>query len=353
MSNEDRDRRTIEPTPHRIAEFRKRGEVARSPNLGAAVTSVAGALTAVAMFGTARGSVVEFFRSTLGSLDQGLTPALAGQSAVVFVGACLPAAGGALAGYLASTALQIGAPPSLAPFKFEPQRAFQLSGLKQLFDLRESAWRVLKSVLKLALVGAFAWGGLSSDLDAISVSGNLSADGILEFVAHSIGRLVASAGIALVVLGIADFVVSKRRLMARMRMTPEELKREMKDQEGDPDIKRRRRARMRELARRRIAVEVPKADVIVLNPTHYAVAIRYRSEEGGAPRVVAKGKDAVAAKIREIARANDIPMLRKPSLARLLYKTVREGAEIPPNLYRAVAEVLAYIYRLRKGRTAS
>jgi flagellar biosynthetic protein FlhB len=348
MNAPDRDRRTIDPTPQRIAEFRKRGETARSQDLGAATTSVAGAVVGLSFYASSQAQIVDYFRSILGSLDRSIEPTLAFESASVLLGACLPVTAGALAGYLASTTLQIGAPPVFGKIEVKFERIVQLGGLKQMLDFRDAAWRVLKALLKLTVVGLAAFTALSSDIDAIGGSMHLTAASIAEQLAGSIERLVFSAGIALVVLGVFDLVIAKRRLLERMRMTPEELKKEMKDQEGDPEIRRRRKQRMRELARRRIAVEVPKADVVILNPTHYAVAVRYRAEEGGAPRVVAKGKDAIAARIRELAREHGIPMLRKPSLARLLFKTVREGSEIPPNLYRAVAEVLAYIYRATK-----
>ena len=124
----------------------------------------------------------------------------------------------------------------------------------------------------------------------------------------------------------------------------------MRESEGDPMLKARRRRRMRELAKRRVIAETRKADVILVNPTHYAVALRYRAADGGAPRVVAKGTDELAARIREAARAAGVPVISRPPLARALWKLVPEGQEIPSQLYHAVAEVLAYIYRLRDRR---
>jgi len=130
-------------------------------------------------------------------------------------------------------------------------------------------------------------------------------------------------------------------------MTPTEMKQENREQEGDPLVRRRRRQRMREHARRRLKVAVAGADMVLVNPTEYAVAIRYRSDEGGAPRVVAKGRGTAAEQIRTLARQAGVPILPEPPLTRLLHKLVPEGAEIPRDLYHAVAELLAYIYRLR------
>jgi flagellar biosynthetic protein FlhB len=135
-----------------------------------------------------------------------------------------------------------------------------------------------------------------------------------------------------------------------MRMTPEEFKREHREQEGDPHIKRKRRQRMRELAQRRLHAAVKGADVVLVNPTEYAVALRYRSDEDRAPRVVAKGRKHQAERIREIARKEGVPIVAQPPLCRLVHKLVPENREIPAQLYHAVAEVLAYVYRL-KNRT--
>jgi len=150
-------------------------------------------------------------------------------------------------------------------------------------------------------------------------------------------------------LAAVDYYLARRRMAEQMRMSPDEVKREHREQEGDPMIRGRRKARMRELARRRIAAAVAKADVVVVNPTHYAVALRYDDKTDAAPVVVAKGVDEQAEKIREIARSNSVPVLSRPPLARALYKHVKEGRVVPANLYRAVAEVLAYVYRIRRG----
>jgi flagellar biosynthetic protein FlhB len=161
-------------------------------------------------------------------------------------------------------------------------------------------------------------------------------------------RVFVYAGGAWALLAAFELFKAKRDLAARMRMTPEEMKREMKEQEGDPHIKRKRRQRMREIARRRLEKAVKTADVVVVNPTEYAVALRFRNGKDRAPRVVAKGRGAIAERIREVARNAGIPILAQPPLARLLHKVVPEGREIPANTYRAVAEVLAYVHRLRR-----
>jgi flagellar biosynthetic protein FlhB len=152
----------------------------------------------------------------------------------------------------------------------------------------------------------------------------------------------------LAVLAAVDYFLARRRITAQMRMSSEEVKRDHREQEGDPAIRGRRKQRMRELAKRRIAAAVATADVVIVNPTHYAVALRYDDKRDAAPVVVAKGTDEQAEKIREIARAKGVPVLSRPPLARALHKHVKEGRAVPANLYRAVAEVLAYVYRIRQ-----
>ena len=149
------------------------------------------------------------------------------------------------------------------------------------------------------------------------------------------------------IVGIADFVYQKHKFNEDMKMTKQEVKDEFKNTEGDPQIKGRQRRKMQEVSQKRMMQDVPKADVVITNPTHFAVALRYDTKESTAPVVVAKGADFVAQKIKEIARDNQIEIVENKPLARMIYHNVDVGAEIPPELYQAVAEVLAYVYRLK------
>jgi len=174
---------------------------------------------------------------------------------------------------------------------------------------------------------------------------------LLDVVDGGRGRvrhLALYAGPVRAILAAVDYVQQRRNLMTRMRMTRQEAKREHREMEGDPAIKRRRRQRMRELARRRVAQAVQKADVVLVNPTEYAVALRYDADADRAPRVLAKGRNEAAEHIRELARKHGVPIIPEPPLCRLIHKLVPEGHEIPAQLYKAVAEVLAYVYKLRR-----
>jgi flagellar biosynthesis protein FlhB len=187
-------------------------------------------------------------------------------------------------------------------------------------------------------------------MDQYMVNPALEAAGLGRQMAAGAGRLTVGAVAALCAIAILDYLIARRRMTKRMMMSADEIRREMREQEGDPHVRGRRRRRMRELARRRLVVEVKQADVVLVNPTEYAVALRYSADKDRAPRVLAKGRRAVAAHIRELARKAGIPILERPPLTRLIYKLVPEGREIPAQLYQAVAEVLAYIYRLKERR---
>lgn len=343
----DRDRRTIEPTPERIKKFRQRGEIGISRELAQTTTMLAGAAMLAGTTGFVAQSVGRLVSGTLSDLSRRTLPAAADASETAFLDACVPVTLAAVTAYLLTAAYQLGFPPAFGRLRVDLARPFTLPGLKQLVSPQAAAWRATKAVLRLTFVATAAAWAVSVEHVAFMERPALSAGRILERYGASFARLFAYAGAAMLLLAVADLVVARRRIHAKMRMTPEELKREMREQEGDPQIKKQRRRRMRELAQRRLAATVPKADVVIINPTHYAVALRYDAEQDDAPKVVAKGRNQLAARIREIARKAGVPILEKPPLARLLYRTVPEGAAVPPGLYQAIAEVLAFVYRVR------
>lgn len=207
-------------------------------------------------------------------------------------------------------------------------------------------------VVAVALVAAYA---VRDDLltlpRLLTAAPEVQLSGVFAPMTRLAVRVVALMGL----FAGVDLALTHWRFREKLKMTKEEAKREMKEDEGDPMLKGRRKKRARELAKGRVAVEVPKADAVVVNPTHIAVAIRYRKDEGNAPRVIAKGKGQVAENIRELARANGIPIVEDIALARLLYKRVKVGRAIPAETYRAVAAILAFVYRVtgRKPGAAS
>lgn len=220
-----------------------------------------------------------------------------------------------------------------------------LRGITRMFS-KDSLVELLKAVLKTALVGGIAWWAISHERDAIFALASTP----LEVGMATIARVLLVATL-LILLGLAliaaiDVPWQLWHYTEQLKMSREELKQEAKDAEGDPHIKARIRGAQRAMARKRMMAEVPKADVVVTNPTHYAVALKYDADSMGAPRVVAKGMNLIAQNIRELASGNGVPLLEAPPLARALYRHTEIGESIPAALYTAVAEVMAWVYQI-------
>jgi flagellar biosynthetic protein FlhB len=221
-----------------------------------------------------------------------------------------------------------------------------MSGIGNMFSTR-SGVELLKAIAKSVLIGVVSWIVVSRQIDSMLM---LAVEPLKDGMSHMTHMLLTSfiaIVSALVVIALVDAPYQMWQYANKLKMTREELRQEAKEQDGDPQVKARIRQMQREMARRRMMAEVPTADVVVTNPTHYAVALKYTEGKMGAPKVVAKGSDQVAAKIREIAAENNVPLLEAPPLARALHKHTEIGDQIPEALYTAVAEVLAYVFQLR------
>jgi flagellar biosynthetic protein FlhB len=225
-----------------------------------------------------------------------------------------------------------------------------VEGFGKLVNAR-SMVKLLTSILKLSFVSLIVWYYLKSRLDVFATLRWAWSTQILAVIAKIIFGLLIRVGVVLLVIGIADAFYQKWKYIHDLKMTRQEVKQDRKDVEGSPELKSRIRRIQIEMASRRMLQEVPKASVVLVNPTHVAVALRYESREMEAPVLVAKGADHLAERIREIARAYGVPIIRRPELARTIYSTVEPGNPIPEALYVAVAEVLGMIYRLRHRKT--
>ena len=337
--------RTHKATPKRIREFRKRGEIALSRDVVSAATLAGGFIGLIAYAGAARGALLDLTRNAAMASDGSDAADLASQAVHGFAIAAGPAMIGAAAGALLAILTQLGWPPAFKLPGFDLGRLSPVKNLPNTLSPGGMLRRTGSALAKLVVVGAIVVLALRHRV----VTDGLEAQGIGALAFGLIRRAMWLVLGALGAIAAIDYFLARRRIAAQMRMTPDEVKREHREQEGDPMVKGRRRARMRELAKRRIQMAVAKADVVVVNPTHYAVALRYDDKQDAAPVVVAKGIDEQAEKIREIARQHAVPVLSRPPLARALYKHVKEGRAVPANLDRAVAEVLAYVYRIRRG----
>lgn len=256
---------------------------------------------------------------------------------------CLIAAG--VAGCLWSSGWNF----SVKSAEWKLDRLDWIKGLKQLFS-PESLVRLGLSVLKLVFIGVLVWLYLWDKIERLAAMQWLSPTELVADISWLILGVCIRIGIGILVIALIDLLYQKWRYIEQLKMTKQEVKEEYRDTEGAPEVKSRIRRKQIEAASRRMLQEVPKANVVLVNPTHVAVALRYDPATMTAPIVVAKGGDHMCEKIKEIARAYGVPIIRRPALARELYTTVKIGKPIPEKLFTAVAEVLALIYRLRKNR---
>ena len=267
-------------------------------------------------------------------------------SGIAFAEICIPIMGVALvAGCVASLA-QTGFlfVPDLVMPKLD--RINPLEGLKRIFS-RRALVELLKAVAKLGIVGYIAYATIKANLYIFPRLMDMAVPTSIATLANLGGTIVFRVGAFLLVLAVADYIFQYTEHMKSLRMTKQELKEEMREHEGDPQIKGRMRQRRRQFIMRRMMQQVPKADVVITNPTHFAVALKYELHKDTAPVLLAKGADEIALRIRQIAEEHNIIIYEDPPLAQTLYKTVEIGQVIPENLYEAVANVLAFVYRLR------
>lgn len=242
--------------------------------------------------------------------------------------------------------VQVGWKVTAKPLKPKGDKFNPINGFKRIIS-KDSIFELFKSILKIATIIYVAYTAVKDDVNDIFILYDMSLNQAIALC----GSVIINAGfkISLVyfVVGVADFAYQRHRFNEEMKMTKQEVKDEYKNTEGNPEIKGRQRQRMREASRQRMMQDVPKADVVITNPTHLAVAIKYDAEVSKAPVVLAKGEDYLAQKIRESAKEHNIEIVENKPLARMLYANVDVGAEIPPELYQAVAEILAMVYNMK------
>lgn len=349
MALEDK---TEAPTPRRRHEARLEGNVARSVELNSALVLLS-CLVIIKMTGP---MLVERLREVaLNSFTQFPThdisiPYISNHLVrlLLTVGVAIApfVVGVAVVGF-ASGALQVGLVLSGKALAIKGERLNPIAGMGRMFSVR-SAVEMVKSIAKILVIGYIVFSfirGRYSDIASLPGGDYL---GICSVIGQLTWELLFRAGMALLVIAILDYMFQRQQLEKQLRMTKQEVKEDYKRTEGDPLVKSRIRQKQREASQRRMMSEVPKADVVVTNPTHYAVALKYDADKQAAPMVVAKGKMLIAQRIREIAEENNVPIVENVQLARALYASVEIGDEIPAELYQAVAEILAYVYRLSR-----
>jgi flagellar biosynthetic protein FlhB len=356
MPEESFEERTEAPTPKRRSEAREKGNVAKSTEVNSALVLLAGALILQVfggwMFREIHGFSTYYFRlianpqMTFGDLHNHAL-----HMAVSIARVTAPVCLGILFVGLLANVLQTGFLLTLKPLEPKLEKINPLAGFKRLFGMRALV-ETAKNILKIAIIGIIAYVTVKGEFERMLMLGQVSVGAMWLFLLETAFTIIMRIVMALLIIAILDYAYQRYEHEKKLKMTHQEVKEERKQMEGDPQVKGRIRSLQREMARRRMMQEVPKATVVVTNPTYIAIALQYEPEHMDAPLVLAKGKRTIAEKIKAIARENRIPVVEDKPLARAMYDKVEPGDAIPYEFFTAVAEILAYVFRL-KNRSAA
>ncbi|UCE67788.1 MAG: flagellar biosynthesis protein FlhB [Candidatus Zixiibacteriota bacterium] len=351
MPESSNQERTEQPTEKRRRDARKRGQVAKSMELNS-VAVLSFGLFSLFMFSswmlqhivggfTSNYELIPSVNITLSSAQDIFI-----RNGLRVVWTVLPLMAVIAFAGIAVNFIQVGANISVEPITPKAEKLDFVKGFKRIFS-QKTAVELAKNILKLIIVGIIAFLTIKAELSTIFTLPDLSVGMIIKFAAGVAFKLGLRIALALLFLSVLDFAFQKYDHIKNLRMTRQEVKEEFKEHEGDPQIKSRVKRIQREMAQKRMLKEVEKADVVLTNPTHVAVALQYDMENDLAPRVVAKGERLIAEKIKEIAEKFGVPVIENKPLARALFEIADIGMMIPEKLYRAVAEVLAHAYKLK------
>ena len=354
MPGEYKEDKTEKATPRRRQRAREKGNVAQSQEVGSVFTLVFGLLTLYLCSSYMINGIREvLIRYLSGIGTKSITPDMFSSALTSSVLSTLvivaPVLGALLIIALASSYVQFG-------FLFTTKTLKpKLSAIKPSFKKlnpvsKENLVKLGVAIIKLTVIGIVAYKSLRSEIPNLLNLTDTSVSNIFSFSCMLTFKLILKIGILFIIAAIADFIFRKYKHEESIKMTKQEIKDERKDLEGDPKVKGRVRSIQIKTALQRMMKEVPEADVVITNPTHYAVAIKYDNEKMWAPKVVAKGARLIAERIKEIARQHDIPCVENKPLAQALYKVAEVGKFIPAAFYHAVAEILAYIYSLKRNK---
>ena len=353
MPEDTGQQKTEQPTPRKIEKARQKGNVAKSPEISSFLIILSALLVFLFggswmfyklsdfMGGVLRNSgTLELESDSLHQFifvifDQISTILLPIMIAVFFAG---------LVGNVAQTGFML----TSKPFQPEMKKFNPISGLKRIVSLK-SFVEVIKAIFKMLFIGCIAFVSVENEMESFPALMHLGVSEIARFIATLAFKISFYVCLAMLVLAALDYSYQRWQYRKDLMMTKQEVLEESKQSEGDPKVKNKIRQIQIETARRRMMEKIPEADVVVTNPTHLAVALKYDAANMMAPKVIAKGAGLIAERIKKIAEENSVPVMEHKSLARTLFKLVELGDFIPGDLYRAVAEVLAYVYNLKKG----
>src|SRR3954452_6331228 len=348
--------KTEKPTPKRLEEARKKGQVAKSADLNGAVVMLAGLMAIGAAGPTIVGNLREAMVGSLSQISDPEVVSLTGLGGLLtrtggnLAGAMLPVAGACLVAAVLVNVGQVGFKPNLSLLKPDPKKLNPVNGFKQIYG-KHALVELVKNLAKVAVVAGIVLAALLPQITQLAGLVGIAPAELSSRLIGQISGLAKRAGSANLLLGLADFAYQKRKLLKDLKMDFQEVKDESKQQQLPPEVRSALRRRQMSASRARMMAAVPTADVVVTNPTHYSVALKYDGS-ALAPEVVAKGQDLVAFKIRELAAEHGVPVVPDPPLARSLHATVEVGQQVPEELYEAVAQLLAFVYRVSAQRRA-
>ncbi|MFD1862082.1 flagellar biosynthesis protein FlhB [Planococcus chinensis] len=343
--------KTEKATPQKRQESKRKGQVAKSAELPSAMIMIGGILLLSFLGSWMLDQVLAIYRinfteyitwdwteKNVRTLFEGMT-----MNAMKLMA---PMMGAAIVFGILGNFIQVGAMFTTDPLKMKLDRLDPIQGAKRIFSVRALV-ELAKSLLKISIIGFAAFTVLWGEKEELFLLSQKSLTESLSFIGGLVLKLGITASIILLVLAILDYMYQKYEFEKNIRMSKQDIKDEYKKSEGDPLIKQKIKERQRSMSMNRMIQDLPNADVLITNPTHYAIAIQYDAETMEAPKVIAMGKDHLALKIKEKAKELDIVIMENKPLARALYAQVEVGDSVPEDLFLAVAEVLAYIYRLK------
>ncbi len=354
--------KTEKPTAKKLSDARKEGQVAKSQEIGNAFMLV-GLFLILKIMGSFMGGRIKGIFARV----YNLIPDLSKRYATSFTPATvhglfrdiylqlfiilLPTLAVAILIAVVVNIIQVKWKPTSKPLKPKLTKLNPINGFKRLFS-KEKLFDLLKSIVKVFVVFYVAYSMLKDQLGMLLLLYELPFSQALAAICDLVLDVGLRISLVYIIVGVADYAFQKWKFTEDQKMTKQEIKDEIKNSEGDPQIKGQQRRRMREASMRRMMSSVPQADVVITNPTHFAVALRYDLAIADAPVVVAKGQDFLARRIKEVAEQNGVEIVENKPLARMLYHNVPLDAKIPEELYQAVAEVLAFVYNLKKNRAS-
>ena len=348
---QDQSQKTEEPTLKKLEDARKKGQGVNSREVTNLFMLVAAAIVVAVVLPGVMGDVSTSMRPFIAEphlikIGDGEAPGGLAKVGTSLLGALAAPLAIFVVAALAAGLVQRGFNVSAESMKPELKKISPLKGLKRMFSLRSFA-EFAKGIAKLVIVGAVGVATIMPEMDSLELLTSVSTLQFMERIHELVLRLLVGVCSILALIAGLDYLYQRFEFMKQMRMSRQEIKDEYKQAEGDPAIKGKIRQLRQERARTRMMAAVPDADVVITNPAHFAVALKYNSDKMNAPVLVAKGADLVAKRMREIAEESNVPIVRNPPLTRALYATAELDQEIPADHYKAVAEVIGYVWRLK------